>query len=197
MNLLGFPNQLGSDSRCLPDRRPVDRSKVLSLDLRTRVLAGVEAGASHREAGERFGISPASVSGWRERKREEGEPRPKALGGDRRSSRIEAHHDGVLAALGPTRDATIEEVRHALARQGLTFGFGPIQRCFARHGITRKETAHAAEQDRPDILRRRRDWFDGRLDLEPQHLVFIDETWASTNMARRHGRCAKAERLRV
>jgi len=27
--------------------------------------------------------------------------------------------------------------------------------------------------------------------------VFIDETWASTNMARRHGRCARGERLRV
>jgi len=28
-------------------------------------------------------------------------------------------------------------------------------------------------------------------------LVFIDETWASTNMARRHGRCRRGERLRV
>jgi len=27
--------------------------------------------------------------------------------------------------------------------------------------------------------------------------VFIDETWASTNMARRHGRCARGERLRI
>jgi hypothetical protein len=27
--------------------------------------------------------------------------------------------------------------------------------------------------------------------------VFIDETWASTNMARRHGRCRRGERLRV
>jgi transposase len=27
--------------------------------------------------------------------------------------------------------------------------------------------------------------------------VFIDETWASTNMARRHGRCMRGERLRV
>ena len=70
-------------------------SKALSLDLRVRVLAAVEAGATHREAGERFGVSPASVSRWRERKREEGEPRPKALGGDRRSGRIEAHHDAV------------------------------------------------------------------------------------------------------
>jgi transposase len=27
--------------------------------------------------------------------------------------------------------------------------------------------------------------------------VFIDETWASTNMARRHGRCLRGERLRA
>jgi hypothetical protein len=30
-------------------------------------------------------------------------------------------------------------------------------------------------------------WFDGQLDLAPERLVFIDETWASTNMARRYG----------
>lgn len=44
---------------------------------------------------------------------------------------------------------------------------------------------------------RRQEWFDGQLDLEPARLVFIDETWASTNMARRHGRCARGERLRI
>jgi hypothetical protein len=27
--------------------------------------------------------------------------------------------------------------------------------------------------------------------------VFIDETWAKTNMARTHGRCPKGERLRM
>jgi transposase len=60
-----------------------------------------------------------------------------------------------------------------------------------------KKTAHASEQDRPDILKRRQDWFDGQLDLDPEHLVFIDEAWASTNMARRHGRCIRGERLRI
>ena len=109
--------------------------KALSLDLRVRVLAAVEAGATHREAGERFGVSPASVSRWRE----EGEPRPRALGADRRSGRNEPHHDAVLTALGPVRDATIEDMRHALAQQGLAFGFGTIQRFFARHAISRKK----------------------------------------------------------
>jgi transposase len=28
-------------------------------------------------------------------------------------------------------------------------------------------------------------------------LVFIDETWAATNMARTHGRCRRGERLRI
>ena len=36
-----------------------------------------------------------------------------------------------------------------------------------------------------------------RPDLDPERLVFIDETWASTNMARRHGRCLRGERLGV
>lgn len=114
-------------------------SKALSLDLRVRVLAAVHAGATHREAAQRFGVSAASVSRWRVRERQQGDARPKALGGDRRSRRIEAHHAAVLAALGPDRDATIEEVRRDLAAQGLSFGFGTIQRFFARHHITRKK----------------------------------------------------------
>jgi transposase len=60
-----------------------------------------------------------------------------------------------------------------------------------------KKSAHASEQDRPDILKRREDWFAGQLDLDPERLVFIDETWTSTNMARRCGRAPKGERLRA
>jgi len=114
-------------------------SKALSLDLRVRVLAAVHAGATHRQAAERFGVSAASVSRWRGREREQGDARAKALGGDRRSKRIEACHEIVVAALGPDGDATIEEVRGTLASQGLSFGFGTIQRFFARHDITRKK----------------------------------------------------------
>jgi hypothetical protein len=44
--------------------------------------------------------------------------------------------------------------------------------------------AHATEQDRQDVLKQRKEWFDGQLDPNPERLVFIDKTWASTNMAR-------------
>jgi hypothetical protein len=60
-----------------------------------------------------------------------------------------------------------------------------------------KKNAHAVEQDRPEILKRREAWFEGQLDLDPERLVFIEETWASTNIARTHGRCRRGERLRI
>jgi hypothetical protein len=47
------------------------------------------------------------------------------------------------------------------------------------------------------VLRRRQAWFDGQLELNPERLVFIDETWASTNMARTHGRAPQGRRLRA
>ena len=66
-------------------------SKALSVDLRTRVLAAVAAAACRRrQAAQRFGVSAASVSRWRALERRQGDARPKALGGDRRSGRIEA-----------------------------------------------------------------------------------------------------------
>ncbi|GJD97884.1 IS630 family transposase ISRm10 [Methylobacterium iners] len=47
------------------------------------------------------------------------------------------------------------------------------------------------------MLSRREAWFEDQLDLDPERLVFIDETWASTNMARRYGRAPRGRRLRV
>ena len=44
---------------------------------------------------------------------------------------------------------------------------------------------------------RRWNWFEAQPDLEPSRLVFIDETWASTNMARTHGRAPRGRRLRA
>jgi transposase len=76
----------------------------------------------------------------------------------------------------------------------------PSARCGASSSgaaSRQKKTAHAAEQDRPDIVKRRQEWFEGQIELDPERLVFIDETWASTNMARLHGRAPKGERLRA
>src|ERR671918_699357 len=62
-------------------------------------------------------------------------------------------------------------------------------------GSASKKSLHASEQDRADVIRRRRRWKIHQGKLDPARLVFIDETWAKTNMTRTHGRCARGERL--
>jgi transposase len=60
-----------------------------------------------------------------------------------------------------------------------------------------KKTAHASEQDRADVKAKREAWFDSQLDLDPERLVFLDETWTTTNMARKCGRALRGQRLRA
>ena len=43
----------------------------------------------------------------------------------------------------------------------------------------------------------RQDWFEDQLDLDPDHLVFLDETAANTKMARRYGRAPRGQRCRM
>jgi transposase len=45
------------------------------------------------------------------------------------------------------------------------------------------------------VARRRARWKRHQGKLDPTRLVFIDETWAKTNMTRSHGRCPRGQRL--
>ena len=53
----------------------------------------------------------------------------------------------------------------------------------------------AAEQDRPDVAAARAQWAENQTELDPERLVFIDETGTSTNMARQRGRSPRGQRL--
>jgi transposase len=53
----------------------------------------------------------------------------------------------------------------------------------------------AAEQDRPDVAQARESWRSNQSLLNPSKLVFIDETWASTNLTRPRGRGPRGERV--
>src|SRR5712664_1138220 len=58
-----------------------------------------------------------------------------------------------------------------------------------------KKSVRAAEQDRPDVAAARTAWAEDQVKLDPDRLVFIDETGTSTNMARLRGRAPRGERL--
>lgn len=54
----------------------------------------------------------------------------------------------------------------------------------------------ASEQERPDVALARRRWREGQASLDPERLVFIDETGCATNMIRLRGRALRGRRLR-
>lgn len=113
-------------------------SKALSVDLRVRVLAAIASGLTHRQAGERFAVSAASVSRWRKLEREHGDPSPGALGGDRRSHGIEQHGAAILDIVAANRDITLAEIKSALEARGVSTSIGGLWRFFDRHKITLK-----------------------------------------------------------
>ena len=60
---------------------------------------------------------------------------------------------------------------------------------------TEKKRLRAAEQDRPDIAEAPAAWSSLQPKLDASRLIFLDETWATTNMARSYGRARRGERL--
>jgi transposase len=58
-----------------------------------------------------------------------------------------------------------------------------------------KKCLEAAERARDDIAEARRLWAELQSGLDVRRLVFVDETWAKTNMARLHGRAPRGVRV--
>src|SRR5262249_31545457 len=72
---------------------------------------------------------------------------------------------------------------------------GPVQGVAGAQADLQKKSIHAAEQDRPDVAEARAAWRVARMGLDPRRPVFIDETWAKTNMTRLRGRAPRGQRV--
>ena len=112
---------------------------ALSLDLRERAVLAVGRGVSRRQAAVRFEVSAASVIRWCQRQKTSGSLAPEKQGGDRRTGRIEAHADFILAEVEATPDITLAELQERLLARGERFGLTTIWRFFDRRGITYKK----------------------------------------------------------
>jgi transposase len=114
-------------------------TKAYSLDLRERVIAAVEGGASRREAAERFEISVSSAIRWLKRWTSAGSAAAEPQGGSR--SPLEDHASWLLALIAAQPDLTLEEVVAALRKQGIAGSRTAVWRFFERHGITFKKNS--------------------------------------------------------
>ena len=88
--------------------------KLLSMDLRSRLVTAVAGGLSRRAAAERFGVSPASAVRWMQAVNTTGSVEAKPQGGDTRSHRIEAFRDVILSAVQAQKDVSLVELAEML-----------------------------------------------------------------------------------
>ena len=159
-----------------------------SCDIRGRVIARMESGASQREAAEQFEISPSAAIKWVACFRATGRCAAKPRGGS--TSPLEEHADFLLALIEEQTDLTLDEMVLAMRKHKIPVSRTAVWRFFERHKITFKKSLRAAEQERADVAWARRRWMREQGMFDPARLVFIDETAANTKMVaalRRNG----------
>ena len=112
---------------------------------------------SRRGAAKRFGIAPSTAIKWVRAWRLTGSYRPRPQGGDRRSHRIEARAETVLALVEETPDMTLAEIAaHLENEHGLRVSQSTVWRFLfsdiALEGSATSEMTGWAER-RPGVAR--------------------------------------------
>jgi transposase len=168
--------------------------RSISIDLRMRIVAAVEAGErSLRELAEFFSVDLSTIVRLLQRFRRTGSVQPKAHGGGARAKLDADAVARLLEAVRQQPDATLAELR---SRVGVVCSIMTIFRALRRQHITRKKkTTHAQERDTPRVQKQRRVFRKKMANVAAEHLVFVDETGATTAMGRTYGRAPLGERV--
>lgn len=122
------------------------------MELRQRVWAALQEGASSLEVAERFGVNDSCVRKWRARVRQYGTLEPSARTQGRKREFDDRYDRGLLKAVRAKPDALRRELAEVVGRRlGRVFSVAVITRALQRLGITRKKNA---ERQRAATTRR-------------------------------------------
>jgi transposase len=167
--------------------------KPYSLDLRKRVVAAVSGGLSCNQAAKRFGVAVSTAIGWVRRQRESGSVAAGKMGGHRPKAISGEHRVWVLERV--KRDFALRGLVAEFAERGLKVDYRSVWEFVHAEKLSFKKSVVAGERDRPDVARRRAQWVKYQDRVEPERLVFIDETWTRTDMAALWGWAPRGQRL--
>jgi transposase len=114
-------------------------ARAYGMDLRERVVAAIEAGASTGEAAERYEIGKSTAGAWARLKRATGDVAP-GRQGQPEGSKLDPHEDFILALVEESRDITLAEIADRLmSERGVRAVPATIWYFFDRRGITFKK----------------------------------------------------------
>jgi transposase len=179
-----------------------------SADLREGVLAAVDGGLPATAVAERFGVSLSFIDKALKRRRLTGETAARAQR-NQQELKLAAYHETIQAEIVRRPDVTLDSLRAWLVEtHGVESSLGLMHNTLIRLGLTLKKSRTgslagpwgprsptAEEQDRPDVTEQRATWRAEQAAMSRGRLIFIDETGASTKMARRYGRSLRGRRL--
>ena len=170
--------------------------RAYSTDLRMRVIAAMQAGATCRAVAASFDIAPSTAGKWNRAYSRSGSVGPARIGGFLRST-LEPHGAWIREQVRARPEITVRELaRRVNELLGLAVGRDAVWRFLKRCGLSfKKMTRVADERERPDVKRRRERWMRHQGRIGPERLVFLDETCVKTNMAPLRGWGPKGERL--
>ena len=165
-----------------------------SLDLRERILAAVDDhDGSIRWIARIFRVSTSFIVRLLQHRRATGRLAP------------EPHRGGPSPALGPgdldrlaalvreQPDATLEQLKQ---QGGFSCSLKTLWYALDRLGLTRKKKSlHADQRDRPDVQTQREEFRQEVGTIEPEKLVFVDETGVTTTMTPAYARSPQGQRV--
>jgi transposase len=165
-----------------------------STDLRERIVAAVERGEhSIRQIVHIFAVSLSFVVRLLQRYRRSGSLRPAPHAGGPTPQFDAPTVERLLQLVRDQPDATLAELRERL---GVRCHLSTIARILKKHRITRKKkTRHAQERDTPRVQAQRQAFDQKMARVDPAHLVFVDETGATTALDRPYGRAPAGTRV--
>ena len=168
--------------------------KPYSLDLRQRIAAAIDYHeGSWRDIARRFRVSVSFITRLQRRRQQTGDLNAKPHGGGHPAALDEAACQRLQEVLQQRPDATLHELRRHLR---LSCSLTALWRTLRRLKITRKKkTRRHEEQDRPDVQQQRAAFTEEVAEVDPEHLVFVDESGANTAMTRTYGRAPAGVRV--
>ena len=112
-------------------------AKAYSEDLRERVIAAVDAGATRRAAAVQFKVSISSAIRWVRRWQADWEIAAKPRGGS--ISPLEDHAAALVALAAESPDLTLDEFCTLLRERKIETSRVSVWRFFSRHGLSFKK----------------------------------------------------------
>ena len=171
--------------------------KAYSLDLREKIVAAhLEENISIRQVAARFSVSKSLVQKLVKQQRVEGDLKPKKPGKPQ-FSHVQNAQSELRAIVAENADATLVELCELFAQKtGNWVSRTAMCDWLQKLGLNcKKKTTRSSQSATERVQKLRAEYWEKVQDIEPDNLVFLDETGILLGLTRTHARSAPGTRV--